>query len=327
MRKNKVSIIAEFCQNHNGNTNILSKMIDKAVENGATHLKIQNIFANELTFRPKFENGIKINKKIYSIKRPYKDEYKRLKKLELSIKQIQYFKKKCESYSVIPLITCFTRSQINLLKKLNFKLIKVASIDCASYQLLRDLVDNFDEIIVSTGGTYDNEIKKAASILNKKKFSFLHCVSIYPTPMESVNLSRLNYLKKFTKTVGYSDHTKYLDKNLIAIKFAIYLGAEIIEKHFTILNPKETRDGIVSMNEKQLNEISKFSKLSKSDQKLILSKISKKFRNKLLGKSNRKLTDVELLNRDYYRGRFASTSKKNKTKRYIYNWDEVNNLK
>ena len=81
MKKNKISIIAEFCQNHNGNSAILSEMIDKAVEHGATHLKIQNIFANELTFRPKFESGIKINKKVHSIKRPYKDEYKRLKKL------------------------------------------------------------------------------------------------------------------------------------------------------------------------------------------------------------------------------------------------------
>ena len=327
MKKNNISIIAEFCQNHNGNSDILFKMIDEAVKNGATHLKIQNIFANELTFRPKFEKGIKINKKIYSIKRPFKNEYARLKKLELNIKQIENFKKRCENYNIIPLITCFTRSQIILLKKLNFKLIKVASIDCASFQLLKDLVNNFSNIIVSTGGTYDNEIEKAASILNKKKFSFLHCVSIYPTPIQQVNLNRINFLRKFTKSVGYSDHTKCIDKNLLAIKLAIYLGAKIIEKHFTILKPEETRDGIVSMNPKQLSEISEFSNLSRSDQKTILSKISKKIRNKILGKKNRKLTDVELVNRDYYRGRFASVLKRNNTKRYIYNWDEVNNLK
>jgi len=134
MKENNISIIAEFCQNHNGSFNILSEMIEKVAENGATHAKVQNIFANELIFRPRFESRVKLNKKLYSIRRPYKNEYNRLKKLEISINQLEKFQQKCKAYNLIPLITCFTRAQINVLYKLGFKTIKVASSECASYQ-------------------------------------------------------------------------------------------------------------------------------------------------------------------------------------------------
>ena len=202
MKKNKISIIAEFCQNHNGNINILNKMIEKAAESGATHAKVQNIFAKELTFRPCFEKGIKIKNKIVCIKRPYKNEYERLKKLELNYKQLERFVEKCKKFQLIPLITCFTKSQIDLLSKIGFKTIKIASYDCSSFQFLREANKKFTNLIVSTGATYDDEIQKAAQILKSKSFTFLHCITIYPTPLKDINLNRIKFLKKFTKNVG-----------------------------------------------------------------------------------------------------------------------------
>ena len=319
----KISIIAEFCQNHNGDYNILNQMIEKAVESGATHGKIQNIFAKELTFRPCFENEIKIKNKIVSIKRPYKNEYERLKKLELNYKQLENFLKKCKAFKLIPLITCFTRNQINLLSKIGFKTIKIASHDCSSFQFLREIVKKFNNLIVSTGATYNDEIYKAAKILKKKNFSFLHCVTIYPTPLNDINLNRMNFLKKFTKQVGYSDHAIAIDKNLIAIKLAILMGAQIIEKHFTILEPSKTKDGLISMTPSQLQKISQFSKLKKSDQKYALKEISDKLRKKIFGKENRKMSNTEFLNRDYYKGRFGSIINKEDGRMHVYNWEEI----
>jgi len=319
----KISIIAEFCQNHNGDYNILNQMIEKAVESGATHGKIQNIFAKELTFRPCFENEIKIKNKIVSIKRPYKNEYERLKKLELNYKQLENFVKKCKAFKLIPLITCFTRNQINLLSKIGFKTIKIASYDCSSFQFLREIVKKFNNLIVSTGATYNDEIYKASKILKKKNFSFLHCVTIYPTPLNDINLNRMIFLKKFTKEVGYSDHAVANDKNLIAIKLAILMGAKIIEKHFTILDSNKTRDGIVSMNPNQLYQISEFSKLNKNDQKHTLKEASNRLINKICGKQNRKMSNIELLNRNYYKGRFGSIVNKNDGRKHIFNWEEI----
>ena len=90
-----MKIIAEFCQNHNGDKKVLEEMIDIVNEIGISHAKIQNIYAKNLTFRPQFENGIEINGKVLAIKRPYEAEYERLKKLELNNDLINLFVEKC----------------------------------------------------------------------------------------------------------------------------------------------------------------------------------------------------------------------------------------
>ena len=63
-------IIAEFCQNHNGDFDLLKKMIEEAAKAGATHGKMQTIFADTVTYRPQFEEGLIQNGIIKSIKRP-----------------------------------------------------------------------------------------------------------------------------------------------------------------------------------------------------------------------------------------------------------------
>lgn len=317
-----VKIIAELCQNHNGDPNTLTKMVEAAARAGATHVKIQNIYADSLTYRPQFENGHSIDGIIKSIKRPYAKEYERLKKLELDNSDIEKFIKLCEELKVVPLTTCFARDNIKDINNLGFKSIKVASYDCASFQMLRELKENFSELIISTGATYDQEIIYASRILDGHNFSFLHCITIYPTPLDMLNLARIKWLKKFSKTVGFSDHTLVEKDHLKASKLAITLGASIIERHFTILSKEETKDGPVSINEKELTELVSFSKLNNNDQ---LSEIYSWNLNidKIIGNEVRKLSDNEILNRDYYRGRFASKRFKNSSQNMIYNWEEL----
>ena len=317
-------IIAEFCQNHNGNFDNVIKMIESAADAGATHAKIQTIFTNTLSFRPQFENGLIQNNEIKAIKRPYAEEYERLKKLEISFSEMKKFVKICKEFSIKPLTTCFARCDAKLIKEAGFNSVKVARYDCASFSLLRELRKLFDEIIISTGATFDNEIEKASEILNGSNFSFLHCVTIYPTPLAEMHLARMNYLKKFTNQVGLSDHSLVSRDGTLASKLAINLGAKLIERHFTILPVEETRDGPVSINPDQLKELVVFSKLSKEEQKTI---ITKEFPNweVMIGLDDRMLSKDELLNRDYYRGRFASPRKNsNDGKNMIFNWEETN---
>ena len=116
-----MKIIAELCQNHKGKSSTLQKMIEEAALNGATHVKIQHIYSKNLSKRAIFEKGYVKNGKILSIKRPYSQEYKRLKKLELNNNQIKNFINICKSNSVVPLTTCFTRQDIYQIQKLGFK--------------------------------------------------------------------------------------------------------------------------------------------------------------------------------------------------------------
>ena len=318
-----IKYIAELCQNHSGKIENIEKMVDECAFYGAKIIKLQYILSKNLSHRPQFDYGLKNKKKIIIIKRPFKDEYQRLKKLELDDREIKKFIKICESNKVEPSITCFARENIQRLKDLGFKTIKIASYDCGSFQLIREVSDKFKNLIISTGATYDNEIKKTFDILkkNKKKFSFLHCVTIYPTPFKHLNLSRIEYLKKYTSRVGYSDHSSSEGKlRNIASMAAVFYGAKIIERHIRILGKEETKDGPVSVQPKDIGEVIKFSKLNKEDQKTYLKERGLNF-NLLKGKKIRPLSHKELLNRDYYRGRFVSFSKENK--RQIFNWDET----
>ena len=324
MKPSETKFIAELCQNHNGNFKNIEKMVYECALNGAKIIKLQNIFAKDLAFRPQFENGLIKGKKIYSIKRPFKPEYSRLKKLEINYSDLKKFIKLCHKNKVEPAITCFTKNSVKILKDLGFNTVKVASYDCASFSLIRDLSKHFKNIVVSTGATYDDEIEKTSKILikNKNNFSLLHCVSIYPTLPKLFNLARINYLKKFSKVVGYSDHSLGNNKNKnLATLYSIFFGAKIIERHVTILDETETKDGKVSINPKDIEEIITFSKMSKKNMAAYLNAnypIDKKL---IFGKKNRQMSHEEKLNRDYYRGRFASHDKLNDG-RIIFNWEE-----
>ena len=317
-------IIAEFCQNHNGDFNLLTRMVESAAENGATHGKIQTIFADNVSFRPQFEEGlVTANGQIQCIKRPYQVEYDRLKRLEISFQESQRFCELCRSVGIEPVTTCFAREDIPKISKLGFSIIKVASYDCASFQMLRELKDHFREIIISTGATFDNEIEYAAQVLNGTSFAFLHCVTIYPTPLDQTHLARMEYLRSFTKKVGYSDHSLVSRDGLTASKAALALGADIVERHFTILSAEDTKDGPVSVNPSQLRELANFAGMTPEQRVDFMDSAFPNWQ-KLIGQKQRLLTQTEMLNRDYYRGRFASRRPDTKQgKPMTYNWEEA----
>ncbi len=318
-----VKIIAEFCQNHNGSRDIMAQMVEEAKQAGATYAKLQNIFVENLTFRPQFENGLFRNNRTISIKRPYKDEYERLKLLELNEEIVSEFLEKCKKVDLIPMTTCFVRSDVKKLYEIGFRSIKVASYDCASYPMLREISRFNWEVIISTGATFDKEIEQTANILKDIPYSFLHCITIYPTPLDKLNLKRMNWLERFTHTVGFSDHTLVGKDGIKASLAAIFFGAKIIERHFTVLPQDQTKDGPVSINKDDLQRLVEFSKLSKTEQKSYIDKHIPELLS-MLGTETRTLSEEELLNRDYYRGRFASINKEsNEPSHMIFNWEET----
>lgn len=315
----KPIIIAECCQNHNGSKEILKKQINEAAQNGADFVKIQAIRSKELTYRERFEEGI-TSSSFQVIKRPFKAEFERLKLLDLSLKDEEWFVEECWRAGVKAMTTAFTISAAREVKDMGYEAIKIASYDCASYPLLREVKKHWKSIYVSTGATFDDEIEKASSILSDvPDFNLLHCLTIYPTPMNVLNLKRMSFLRKYSRKVGYSDHSHVKETGLWASKIALALGADVIERHFTVLPDDKTRDGAVSINPLQLKELSDFALLSRS-QKMDIVKEEYKEWEQTIGYRNRKLTITELQNRDYYRGRFASLV----GDKYIYNWEEIN---
>lgn len=319
-----MKIIAELCQNHNGDKNLMLEMVVKAAEAGATHVKLQHIFADNISFRPEFENGGGLDPVFGHlwIDRAYDSEYRRLKDLELQPDAIRDFISVCRKYEVEPLTTCFCTQHIDELSSLGFREIKIASYDCASPYLLKAIGDSFEHIYVSTGATFDSEIQHAIEVL-QSKFSLLHCVTMYPTPFDHLNLRRINWLRKFTdESVGYSDHSKVSEVGVLPSLLAIQQGATIIERHFTILEEDESRDGPVSIAPDQLRELVNFYKADKKERGVILKQYEEDFDFELaLGTGELEMSKEEYSNRLYYRGRFASVKRENGIERHIYNWE------
>lgn len=321
-----MKFIAELCQNHNGNFDTVRRMVDAAAEGGASHVKIQHIYTRNLVYRPEFEEGLEQNSEMKAIRRPWQPEYDRLKGLELSEDECARFVEYVESVGLVPMTTCFARGDVERIAQQGFRTIKVASYDCASFPMLRELAQRFDYLYVSTGATFDDELRHAADVLRKhaKGYSLLHCVTQYPTPLDAMHLNRIGWLNQYANEVGFSDHSLVSRAGMVAAKAAVACGAEVVERHFTISDPSETKDGPVSITKEHIRSLIDFSRLSPADQRAQLTEEHPGW-EQMLGKAERWLSDAELLNRDYYRGRFA-TPRREGAKRLaemVLNWEET----
>lgn len=311
------TIIAEFCQNHKGDLTLLKEMVWAAAEAGATYAKIQSMLADDLASRERFEEGLWEEGKQVAIRRPYQPEYERLKPMDLSDEAHRLFAEECQRAGIKPLTTIFSRSRIPFVASLGWPAVKVASYDCASFPMIRELRERFQHLLISTGATYDSEIEKTARLLSGHSFTFLHCVTIYPTPLDELHLARMEYLRQFTPSVGLSDHTLVARDGIKAAIAAMSMGADVVERHFTVLSPEETKDGPVSIGPAELKQLVEFSRMEDAELHDYVEREIPEY-EKMIGLAHRPLSQVEELNRDYYRGRFASRV----GDEIIYNWED-----
>ena len=314
-----VKIIAELCRNHNGDTNVLKDMIWKSADAGASYAKMQSMLPQELTYRERFEEGKIENGIVKVIKRPFGQELESLKKTSLTDKTHYWFIEECKAAGIKPLTTVYSRSRIPFLAKLPWpdRHIKIASWDCASLPMIRELKNYFDHLYISTGMTEDTEVERTARELSGHGFTFLHAVGIYPTPLEKLNLARINYLKSLAPAVGFSDHTSPTRDGNKASIASLLFGVEVIERHFTVLERSMTKDGPVSVDYEQLKELVEFSKMKKSEIEDYVVKNVPEFKL-MVGTEHVRLSQEELLTKDYQKGRFASKV----AGEWIFNWED-----
>lgn len=234
---NKPFIISEIGINHNGNVSNAIKLIDSSIKAGASAVKFQTY---------KTEKRVKKNSPIFNI----------LKKCELSYDNFIKIKKYCDKKNIIFFSTPFDTDSVIFLKKIKVKLLKVASFDIANYEILNSIIKTKIPTILSTGMATKSEIDKTYNLFkkNKIKFALLHCVSKYPNTEVSSYLSCIDYLKnKYDCPIGLSDHTN--DINIA--KYGYLMGANIIEKHFTINSKYKCVDKSVSIDEKKMTQLIK----------------------------------------------------------------------
>jgi len=244
-----VFIIAEAGVNHNGSIELAFKLIDAAVESGADAVKFQTFKAENLV--SKNTQKAEYQKQTTN---PLESQLDMLKKLELDVDVHKKLIKYCNAKGILFLSSPFDHDSIDLLNELGIEVFKIPSGEITNLPYLRRIGSLAKQVILSTGMSTLKEVGDALAILvdsgtKKENITVLHANTMYPTPMEDVNLNAMKTIKKeFDVAVGYSDHTLGIEVDIAAVA----MGASIVEKHFTIDKAKEGPDHKASLEPEEL---------------------------------------------------------------------------
>jgi len=248
----KTFIIAEAGVNHNGSLETAYKLIDAAKNSGADAVKFQSFKASSLVSK-KAEKA-EYQKQTTSIN---ETQYEMIKKLELSLEDHHKLIDYCLKKEIQFLSSPFDLYSIDLLNKLGLEIFKIPSGEIINLPYLKKIGTFNKNVILSTGMSDLGEIEDAINVLiesgtDREKITILQCNTEYPTPYEDVNLKAMLTIKNaFNVKVGYSDHTKGIEVPIAAVA----LGAEVIEKHFTLDKTMEGPDHKASLEPDELKNM------------------------------------------------------------------------
>lgn len=165
-------------------------------------------------------------------------QYELFKKFDaFGEKEYRILKEFCAQVGIEFCSTPFDFESVDYLDDLmNF--YKISSSDLSNLPFIEYIAKKNKPILLSIGASNLDEIQNAVEVIHKhndKKLTLLHCVLEYPTPYEHANLAKIASLKRAfpDEYIGYSDHTKP-DYSCNVIKTAYLLGAQVVEKHFTL---------------------------------------------------------------------------------------------
>ncbi|MBU3154823.1 N-acetylneuraminate synthase [Clostridium estertheticum] len=256
---NRTFIIAEAGVNHNGDIEIAKQLVDKAVISGVDAIKFQTFKTEKLvTGYADMADYQKSNIGHTS------SQFTMLKQLELSQESFIKIQEYCKYKGIMFLSTPFDFESADFLESIGMLAFKISSGDLTNIPLLEHIAKFNKPIILSSGMANLSEIEEALNAiycLGNKEVAVLHCTSNYPAKLQSVNLNAMNTIKNAFKVVGgYSDHTKGITVPIAATA----IGANIIEKHFTLdknmqgpdhkasLNPTELKDMVQSIRDVEM---------------------------------------------------------------------------
>lgn len=249
----KTMIIAEAGVNHNGSIDLAKKLIDVAADAGADYVKFQTFKAEKIVSKSAQTAAYqKTNLNDNTV-----SQYEMIKKLELDVDTHHILYDYCKLKNIKFLSTAFDLDSIDLLEKIGIDFYKIPSGEITNKPYIEKIATKGLPVILSTGMSTLSEIQDALDILvdggiRTENISILHCNTEYPTPLKDVHLNAMNTIqKKFGTSIGYSDHTLGIEVSLAAVA----MGANVIEKHFTLDRNMEGPDHKASLEPSELKQL------------------------------------------------------------------------
>ena len=244
-------IIAEIGVNFDGSLELAKNSIDSAVKCGADAVKFQTFHADEFVAN----KNLKYTYTLADGNKVTESQYDMFKRLELPHDWHKILQSYAHSKGVMFLSSVADKIAVDLLDSLDVPAFKLASEDLINVDLLEYVATKKRPVILSTGMANLQEIELAIEIFisaGMKELILLHCVSSYPTPLNSCNLRKISTMRnKFNFPIGFSDHSEGWEAAMLSIS----LGSCLVEKHFTTNHYLNGPDHKMSMNPAQFKQL------------------------------------------------------------------------
>ena len=221
---NTVFVIAEIGINHNGSLDIAKRLIDAAVEAGCQAVKFQKrtvdvVYTQEELKKPR-ENPFG----------PTNGDLKR--GLEFGREEYGEIDRYCKGKNILWFASPWDEESVDFLEQYNLPCYKIASASLTDDGLLQHTKSKGRPIVLSTGMSTMEEIKRAVEILGTDNLVLMHTVSTYPAENSELNLSCIGTLEEHFPgvPVGYSGH----ERGIVLSVCAVAHGARMVERHITL---------------------------------------------------------------------------------------------
>lgn len=227
-------------------------MIDKAKDAGIHAVKFQTYKAETLAAKesPSYWDTSEESET---------SQYSLFKKFDsFGMKEYKELSEYCESIGIEFLSTAFDIESADYLYDM-MNVYKISSSDLNNLPFVEYQAKKNKPIIISAGASNLDEVRTSVELIRKyntKPIVLMHCVLEYPTPYEHANLNKIVSLKKEFPNliIGYSDHTRP-DSGYEVLQTAYNLGAQVIEKHYTLDKTLKGNDHYHAMDEKDAKAI------------------------------------------------------------------------
>lgn len=243
-----VYIIAEAGVNHNGRLDLALRLCDVAKAAGVDAVKFQTWKTEKIVT----QTAAKATYQVENTHSNKETQFDMLKKLELSYRQFFEIKEYCDKIGIDFLSTPDEEDSLDFLVSLHLPFLKIGSGEVNNIPYLKRIGQCRMPVILSTGMSWLSDVEIAYRTLleaGANSVSLLHCTTNYPCPMSEVNLCAMQTMKNaFKCKIGYSDHTMGAEIPIAAVA----MGAEIIEKHFTLSRKMEGPDHKASLEPAEL---------------------------------------------------------------------------
>jgi len=217
-------IIAEIGINHNGDMDTAKQMILSAKETGADAVKFQKR-TPELCVPEDQRDIMRETPWGYITYMAYRE------KMEFNHSEYTEIDRYCREIGIDWFVSVWDEASVDFIEEFDPICYKLPSASLTDHTLLRKVRETGKPMIISTGMSTMEQIEEAVKVVGLKDLAILHSTSAYPCDPDELNLRMIPVLKnKFDCPIGYSGH----EVGLIPSVVAVGLGANIVERHFTL---------------------------------------------------------------------------------------------